>query len=644
MRVFTCLGPSQSGKTSLVAALASLEGRPEVSELSEQVSITRFSYLSDDWTAIDIAGGTDNLGLAGHALAASDAALVCVPPDPAQAVLASPYFRLVAEAGQSCFLFVNRIDATSERVRDIVAALQAFSTQPILIRQIPVRGDDGVIGAVDLISERAWRYLEGKPSALIEMPEEVAERETEARAELLEHLADFDDALLEQLVEDKTPATRDVYKVATDALGRHGMIPALLGSATHMNGVTRLMKSLRHETPHVSATVAELVGAGDETAVSVLADIRKHVGKVVVLRALGAPVRAGAQLGGAAIGNLTGLDGRTTLAEAGPGEICVAVKSDHLKPGMLLSDKAGRPLPDWAFGAPPAMHRIISPASEMDDARLSAALTRLAETDPGLALSNDATSGELIASTQGPMHLRRILTKLSDDFGVEAVERPVTAHYRETMSRPVQKHYRHRKQSGGAGQFADVHLSVRPQPRGAGFAFDETVKGGAVPRNYFSAVEAGAGEALACGPLGFPVVDVAVTLTDGKHHAVDSSDFAFKTAARMGVREALAEGGPLLLQPIHQIEVHLPGEYSGAMVTLINSLKGQVQGFDAHPTAKGWDIFHALLPAAQHEALSQAIGGATQGTAWYRSDFDHYEEVFGKEAETIARAQETAPV
>jgi elongation factor G len=201
----------------------------------------------------------------------------------------------------------------------------------------------------------------------------------------------------------------------------------------------------------------------------------------------------------------------------------------------------------------------------------------------------------------------------------------------------VDESYRHRKQSGGAGQFADVAISLQPRPRGQGFAFDEVVKGGAVPRNYIPSVEEGAREALGRGPLGYPVIDLAVTLTDGKHHAVDSSDFAFRTAGRMALRDALTKAGPVLLQPILSVSIHVPSIFSGAMVSLISTLSGQVLGFDRDPEFRGWDIFRALLPEATLESLSQSLGSATQGCAWFEAGFDHYEEIYGREAEKLVR-------
>ncbi len=641
MRCFTVLGPSNAGKTTLVEALSSLDSKPVRSEFTEFFSVTEFSYLGEPWAAFDVAGGAEYLGFAGEALAASDAAILCVPPDLGAAVLCAPYLRLIEESGTPCILFINRMDTTDNRVRDIVANLQAYAKHPIILRQVPIREGGEIVGTVDLISERAWQFRPGQHSDLIEIPESMREREQEARAELLEHLSDFNDDLLSELIEDKTPPRDEVYDVASAVLRDNEDIPAFLGSASGRNGITRLMKSLRHEAPSVEKT-AERLG-NDAAAVGVFATYRKHMGKAVILRALGRKITAGEALGGANVGNLSGLDIKHPLAAIEPGFVGVAVKSDHLNSGNFYIDDETDPMPDWAFGHPPSLAALVTPVHEKDDARLSAALAKVAEIDPGLSVEQDEVSGHAAARLQGPMHLRRIQALLESDFGVEAATAEIPPRYKETISKAVEHQHRHRKQSGGAGQFADVVMKIAPQPRGAGFAFEEVVKGGAVPRNYIPSVEAGARDAMALGPLGFPVIDVVVTLLDGKSHSVDSSDFAFRAAGKACVKDALADAGPVLLQPIDRVNIHVPSVFSGAIVTLVSSLKGQVLGFDPNPDAQGWDIFHALLPDSSLAELARALGGAAQGTAWYEVEFDHYQEVHGKEAAKIsADAKEAA--
>ncbi|WP_127904139.1 elongation factor G [Solirhodobacter olei] len=628
MRLVTVLGPPHSGKSTLVAAMAQLEaGQPVSIGLADAATVTQFTYLGEDWAAIEVAGGPDNLAHAGPALATSDAVVVCVPPETEAAVLSAPYLRLVEEAGLPCFLFINKIDATTERVRATVAGLQAYCRHSIILRQVPIRQGGQITGAVDLISERAWEYREGKHSALVELPAEMAEREREARTELLESLSDYDDHLLEELVEDHKPMTEEVYEVASKVLAHSDLVPAFLGAASHMNGVTRLMKSLRHEVPGVDVARARLTTDPAVSAIGSLAEMRKHLGKVVLVRVLGPGVAAGVPLAGGGVGSFTGLDARTAVQSLAPGQIALAVKSDHLHPRRLYTATGEAPLPDWARPREAMFRELIAPKHERDDARLSSALSRLAEIDPGLQIEQDAQTGRVILLAQGPLHARRIAERLEADFGVEIEQSPVPPAFRETISKPVEHHHRHRKQSGGAGQFADVLIQIRPTQRGAGLTFSEEVKGGAVPRNYIPAVEAGAMEALREGPNGFPVVDVHVTLRDGKSHSVDSSDFAFRTAGKAAVREAMLEAGPLALQPIARVEIHVPSDFTGALVPAVNGLKGQILGFDAHPEAKGWDVFQALLPATTQDDLYRALASVTRGTAWFATAFDHYQEI-----------------
>ncbi|NVO58166.1 elongation factor G [Rhodobacteraceae bacterium B1Z28] len=642
MRVFTVLGPSQSGKSTLVEAISRLDGRPITFDVSGTVQLHGFSYLDEPWCAIDVDGGGDALAYVGPAMAISDAAVVVVPPDPDAAVLCAPYLRLVEEAGIPCFLFINRMDNPNGRIRDIIAALQTYCTHHIALRQVPIRDGDTIVGAVDLISERAWKYQEGQPSALIELPQSVEDREQEARTELLETLSDFDDHLLEQLIEDKQPASGEIYDLAAQVLQHHQLIPACLGAASHGNGLTRLMKALRHEAPEFNIAAGRDEAAENARAIAGFADVKKHIGKIVVLRGLGDGVKAHEPLGGETVGNLTTLDAKTQIGALAAGQIGLAIKSDHLNSGYLYDGTSATPLPEWAASHPIAHRQVVSPAHERDDVRLSNALSRLVEIDPGLHLEHDELSGHAVLSSQGPQHMRRVTAKLAEDFGIEIETEQVETAYRETIRSSFEYRYRHRKQSGGAGQFADVVISVAPMPRGAGFQFEENVKGGAVPRNYIPSVEHGAKDALLQGPEGFPVVDVKITLSDGKHHNVDSSDYAFRTAGKNAVRDALPQAKPVVLQPVLNAEIHLPSAFVGDLVPAISSLQGQVMGFEGNPNTSGWEIFNAQLPAVAEDELHRILASSTRGTGWVKLSFDHYEELRGPMPKAATREEARA--
>ncbi|NRB16234.1 MAG: elongation factor G [Rhodobacteraceae bacterium] len=631
MRVFTILGPSQSGKSTLAAALAALEGPAgKRQDVAQVAALQPFQFMGEDWAAIDIAGGPENLAQAGPALAASDAAVLVVPADAEAAVLSAPYLRLVEEAGIPAFLFVNRMDVALHRVARIVESLQTYCGHNLVLRQVPMRQGGEVVGAVDLISERAWKYNEGRPSALVKLPGDMMGREQEARGEMLEALADFDDHLMEELIEDHKILTAEVYEVATRVLQHNDLLPVLLGSASHCNGVMRLMKSLRHEAPDVGVTLERLSRAskpgGELVAVGCLADLVKHLGKTVTLRAMDGEMANGMPVGGATLGSLTGLAKGANGRGLALGDLGQAVKSDHLNMGYAYLRDGSAALPDWAQPHPSTFRRLVTPVRDRDDARLSVALEKMAEIDPALRVEHHEQTGHVVLYAQGPLHMRRMLQILKQGFGLDVDEARVPPALRETITRSVELQYRHRKQSGGAGQFADIKIELRPEPRGSGFRFEEQIKGGAVPKNYIPSVEAGAREALMEGLNGHPVDDLCVILKDGKHHAVDSSDFAFRTAAKNAVREALREAGSVLLQPIMRVHIHVPSVFTGGLVPVVSGMKGQILGFQNNPDASGWDVFETLLPMAAQDELCSSLASVSRGTGWFSTDFDHYQE------------------
>ncbi|NVD39028.1 elongation factor G [Ensifer sp. HO-A22] len=649
MRCFTVVGPSQTGKSTLVEKLSALGESSRKVMSPYGLNVTEFEIGKEAWCALDAPGATEALAHAQHALLASDACVLCVSPAPEEAVLAAPYLKVIEASGTPCIIFVNRMDEPRGRLRDVIAALQDYSSHMLILRQVPIREGDRIVGSCDLISERAWRYREGQTSALIEIPDTALEREKEARAELLEHLSEFDDWLLEELIEDREPASDTIYAISSRLLRENRIIPVLVGAASHSNGILRLMKALRHETPPVDMLRKRLGEASNITetslaAVSFHAYHRQNVGKTVLVRALSGGIKQGAALGGGGVGSLqdpaTGKPLATGIPE--PGTIFAAVKSDHLPVPALLTATAASEAPDWTVPPTPMLERILVPDSERDETKLSGTLAKLAETDRSLKVMQEEGTGAQLICVQGPVHLRDLCKTLADVFHVGVTDRPPSPTYRETVLKPSDVHYRHRKQTGGAGQFADVKLSVHPNERGGGFSFNETVKGGAVPRNFIPAIEAGAREAMEKGPLGFQVIDVGVTLTDGQHHAVDSSEFAFRAAAKMGVRQALSQASAVLMQPVVRVEIHIPSIYSGSLVPIVSTYKGQVLGFDRDEAAKGWDVFRALVPGAALDELARALRSATQGIGYFSKSFDHFEELYGKEADAVIHAHGTA--
>ena len=647
-RTIAVLGAANTGKSTLVDRMCALEGQPHPAAGPGELRVVGFAHLGDRWQAIDTPGSIEFLHVGVDALLAADAAVICVAPDPGAALLAAPYLHAVEAAGTPAILFINRIDEAAGRVSDIVAALQDYATNPIVLRQIPIMDADRVTGAVDLVSERAWSYREGQPSTLIEIPAGMLEPEHEARDGMLEQLSEHDDALLEELIEDKVPASAEVYAICARVLAENRVIEALIGSGLHGNGIVRVMKALRHEAPKSAVLRVRLqaqAGMSEPPAAAIVCGAyRKHMGKTLLLRAL-EPLPSSRPLGGRAPGQLTPADPRDShpMHDVPEGEIVTAVKSDHLTPGMLATPDALHAAPAWRRPLPPLQYRLFEATSDRDSVKLSGALATLAEGDSALQVSQDPATGGALVGAQGPLHLRILRQRLKDAFGMEVEEVAPHPAYRETISKTQDTAYRHKKQTGGAGQFADVKLTVAPGARGAGFAFAEVVKGGAVPRNYIPAVETGARDAMERGPLGFPVVDVSVTLTDGQAHSVDSSDMAFRIAGRQGTREALKAAGPVLLQPIFRIAIHAPQVFTGSLGPIVSSHAGQVLGFDADRDAKGWEIFGAVVPGSALSSIANDVRAATQGVGYFSAEFDHYEELHGKAADRIVQERAREP-
>ncbi len=634
------LGANGVGKSTLAARLAALEGGRLPSPQPHEIAVAEFAFLGDSWTVLDCPGSLEFMQQAMDALLVADVAVICVSPNPEHAVLAAPFIRLAERAHVPTLLFINRMDEAQAPARDIVAALQGYSRHPLVLRQMPIREEGQIVGAVDLVSERAWKYREGEQSELIEIPAGMMDDEHERRGEFLESLSEYDDWLLEELIEDRAPANGAIYGICARVLGEGQVVEAFIGSAEHRNGVTRLMKALRHEAPPLDALRARCVDGA--LAASFLARHRKHVGKTVYLRAF-AELKSGDRLGGGALGPVAVVHGDKfeQAQSVAPGQVFSAIKSDHLEGGRVYAADE-MPAPDWYRPLAPLLRTGIVPAHDKDDAKLSEAIGKIVHEDPSLTAEHDSETGAHVLAGQGALHLRRARETLAEAFGVETGERPLTPPLRETITKPADVHYRHKKQTGGAGQFADVKLKVAPLPRGEGFQFDQTIHGGSVPRNYIPAVEAGAKDATDRGPLGFPVVDVAVTLYDGQYHSVDSSDMAFRIAARGGVRQALDEAGAVLLEPIYEVRFLVPSVFTGALNPMVSSRRGQVLGFDRLTDAEGWDEFRALLPGTALDDLIADLRSVTQGVGRYEAAFHHYQELYGRDAETMIQSRAKA--
>jgi elongation factor G len=664
------VGPFQSGKTTLLEAILARTGAipkagsveagntigdatPEARAHRMGVGLTTVTttFMGDDYTFIDCPGSVEFAQDMRAALPAVDAAVVVCEADERKLPQLQLILRELEELHIPRFLFLNKIDRAHQRVRETLATLQPASRVPLVLRQIPIWNGDLVAGFVDLALERAFVYREHKASEVVKLDGNDLDREKEARFSMLEKLADHDDALMEQLLDDIAPPADAVFDDLAREL-REGLIcPVLIGSAIRENGVLRLMKALRHEAPGVADTARRLgVPAGKDALAYIFKTSHlQHGGKLSYARILrgqiddGATVIASSGESGRLSGILALTHGGDKRGHANTGDTVALGKLDVVKTGEVCA--TGKAAPDaLQLGAAPSpvLAMVLASIDRKDDVKLGQALLRLTEEDPSLNSINGAQSHGVVLWGQGEMHLRVAVERLRDRFGIHVKSHPPAIGYRETIRKPVTHRGKHKKQSGGHGQFGDVLLEIGPQTRGEGFAFHDKVVGGAVPRNYIPAVEEGVVDGLARGPLGFPVVDVKVTLTDGAYHSVDSSDQAFRTAARIGVSEALPHCQPVLLEPIHAVEIVCPSDATAKINAILSGRRGQIIGFDTREGWTGWDVVRAQLPEAEIGDLIVELRSATAGAGSFTGSFDHMAEVNGRTADQIVAAHRVA--
>jgi elongation factor G len=656
-RVIALVGPAGAGKTSLAEAMLFAAGAtdrlgstangssigdssPESRQRggSTELNLYNFEHLGDQFAIIDVPGSIGFAADGARALAIADVAIVVVDPDPARAPLAAPALRALDELGIPHLIFVNRIDQAHGRIRDLLSALEPMSVSPLIARQIPIWDGEKVSGFVDLALERAFKYRAGQSSERIEIPSELQEREIEARTHMLEQLADHDDELLEQLLMDETPTPQKIFQDLARETGESLGVAVLFGSASSSWGVRRLLKALRHEAPTAAATAKRLEVT--DPALYVFKILHGSIGRLALSRALGGSIREGSDLKTdgehARVGSLFKVQGEKTqkVGEASDGDIVAVAKIDNVNAGQWLG--AGKLPPPIDIEFPARNCAVaIEPADRKDDVKLSGALHRLTEEDGGLIVEHDEANHEIRLRGVNEEHLNTVLARLKRRYGVEVKSHPPAVGYRESIRKPVKQHGRHKKQSGGHGQFGDVIIEIRPLSRGEGFVFEEKIHGGSVPKQWIPAVEEGVREAMVKGPLGFQVVDCAVTLVDGSYHSVDSSELAFRLAGRIAMQEALAAASPHLLEPMHKLTVVCPSSATSRITSAVAGRRGQMLGLGPRDGWTGWDRIEALIPEAELSGLEAELRSQSQGLATYEAEFDHLAELNGPLAEKV---------
>ncbi|GAB4197754.1 MAG: elongation factor G [Coleofasciculaceae cyanobacterium] len=662
------VGPYLSGKTTLLESMLFVTGaisrkgnvkdgntvgdsaaEARDRQMTVEVSTASTQYQDVCFTFVDCPGSIEFAQETYNALIGVDAAIVVCEPVTDRVLTLAPLFKFLDDWEIPHLVFINKMDRLTcdgdgwgESYREILDALKSVSTRPLVPHQYPIGQGEQLIGFIDLVSEQAFHYHPGAPADPVPMPDSLKEQEHAARAEMLEALADFDDHLLEELLEEIEPPQEEIVQDLKMELGADLIVPVFIGVAEQDYGVRHLIDALLREAPAPETTAERrnIKGKADTPVAQVLKTYyTPQGGKLSLVRVWQGQLTDGTVLNGVRAGGLYRLLGQQqqSLTEAVAGEIVAIGRLEGIHTSDTVIGNSGgatMELPK-ANSLRPVYALAIAAEQRKDEVKLSGALTKLLEEDPSLAWEQHGDTNEIILWGQGEIHLQVALDRLRRKYNLPMATHLPRVPYKETIRKATNSHGRYKHQSGGHGQFGDVYLDIKPVPRGEGFSFSETIVGGVVPKQYIPGVEIGVREYLAHGPLGFPVVDVAVTLTNGSYHSVDSSEQAFKQAARLAMTDGLPKCEPVLLEPIMTIQVCAPNEFTSKVLQLITGRRGQILGYEARSDWPGWDCVSGYLPQAEMHDFIVELRSLTMGVGFFNWQYDHLQEVPGKLAENV---------
>ena len=560
--------------------------------------------------------------------------------------------------------FINKLDRTGASFDKCVGMIKDRLNAVALVLQLPIGLESDFIGVVDLIAMKAlvWRgeTKKGEDYAIEEIPADMLEKSKAARLEMLETLAENDDALMEKFLEGIEVSEEEIIAGIRRATIAAKLSPVLTGSAFKNKGVQPMLDAVTRYLPS-PLDVDAIVGTemddkekelkrfpkNDEPfsalAFKIMTD--PHLGKLTFIRVYSGVLETGSTILNSTkdrkerIGKIYQMHAnkRVERDNVGAGMIVAVMGLKDTTTGETLCDPAKPVILESMDFPAPVISVAIEPKTKGDQEKLGVAIQRLSEEDPTFHVNTDEETGQTIIAGMGELHLEILVDRMRREFKVEAnVGKPQVA-YRETLRKAVARHdYTHKKQTGGSGQFAKIQIAVEPLPTGeieGGYEFVNKVTGGRVPREYIPSVDAGCKEAMTSGPLaGYPLTDVRVTLLDGAYHDVDSSELAFKVAGLAAFKEAAKLADPAILEPVMRVEVVTPEDFMGDVIGDLNSRRGQIQAMDERSGAR---VVRALVPLSEMFGYVGDLRSRTQGRASYSMEFDSYAEVPGNVAKEI---------
>jgi len=666
VRNVVLIGHSGSGKTALAEAivyntgqltrLGRIEDGTTVSDFDseeiERKTSLKTSLLTAEWRdthfgVMDTPGYADFIPETVSALRVADAAVVVVESVSGIDIGTERAWRLAQERGLPCILFVNKMDRPEIDVDGLLQQIQDRFGRLAVPLQYAVEPGDGFHQVVDLVDGKLISYADGTaeegeiPSALQEVVEPL-------REQLVEAVAETDEELMERYFGEGSLEPEELKAGLRKAVCAREVFPVLFGDAYHNAGVDRLMASAAElfPSPMESPNLAYVDGGGVEQRLEPSADgplvayvfktvAEQHVGELSYLRIFSGSLRHGDEVSNPArhkterIGQIFQLNGhqRTEVESAGAGDIVALVKLKDTHTGDTLCPRSESvQLPGVDFPEP-LIRVAVAPREKGSEERMATGLQQLHEEDPSFEFRFDGEIRQSVLAAQGDLHLETVLKRLRERFQVEVDTEVPRVPYRETIRGNAEGHYRHKKQSGGRGQFGEVFLRIAPKGRGEGFEFVNEVVGGSIPTNFIPAVEKGLQESLAVGPIsGSAVVDVAATVYDGKHHAVDSDEVSFRLASSQAFKDAFLKARPVLLEPIYQLVITVPEEFMGDVMGDLTSRRGRISGTNADGHLQ---IIEAEVPLAEIDRYATRLRSMTQGEGMHTQRLSRYEEVPG---------------
>lgn len=642
-------GHQGSGKTSLTEAMlfdagaidrlgrvdegtAKTDFDPE--EQRRRISIN-LALAPVEWhgckiNVLDTPGYLDFIGEVGSAMRVADAAVIVIPAPSGVEVGAEAAWELATEHQLPKLLFVNKMDRENADYNRVMESIRsAFGARCVPI-QIPIGQESNFKGVVDILRGQAYTGS-GKDLQVSPVPAELADQIADCREALMECAAEADDELLEKYLGGEALSEDELCRGLIASVRGCGMVPVLFGSATANIGVQALLDTIEQLVPSAAekgANEAKPVGA---LVFKTLSD--PYVGKLSYFRVYQGVLKGGTELHDTTrdhderLGQIFLLRGKQQepVTEVAAGDIAATAKLATVGTGDTLCEK-GKSVRLAPIEFPqPAYSKAIVAVTKADEDKMGPALARLADEDPTFKFHRDPETGQTVISGQGDTHLSIVVERLKR-FGANVKEEAVKIPYRETIQGSARVQGRHKKQTGGRGQFGDCWVRFEPLPRGTGYEFVDAIVGGAIPRQYIPAVDKGLQESLEHGILGgFRVVDVKATCDDGSYHDVDSSEMAFRQAAHLAFRTGMEKASPVLLEPMMNVEVVIPEQYMGDIISDMNTKRGRILGME--PVGNGKQLVRAVAPMAEVQNYAIDLRSIARGRGKFKTEFSHYEEV-----------------